>query len=253
MSTTADADALVAGLRADPGSTVLLFDFDGTLSPTVADPSTARLVEGAFERLADLASRYRTVGLVSGRPVDFLVPLVPPGLLISGQYGLERQDADGCRTSGADRWADASAGALDDLRSLGIADDALEPKGLTLTVHFRTRPEAEAAIRDAVAAVAAARGLAVHDAKRSVELRPPIDLDKGTVVTDLAADASAALYVGDDLGDLPALRAIGRLRSRGVHAVGAAVDGPESPPEVRDEADLVLDGPAGVVELLRRL
>ena len=175
---------------------------------------------------------------------------MPPGCVLSGQYGLERQFADGRRTSGPGRWAEASASALDDLRRRGIADEALEPKGLTLTVHFRTRPEAEPAIREVVAAVAAARGLVVHDAKRSVELRPPVDVDKGTVLIDLAADASAALYVGDDLGDLPALHAIGRLKVRGVHAVGAAVDGPESPPEVRAAADLVLDGPAGVVELL---
>ncbi len=40
----------------------------------------------------------------------------------------------------------------------------------------------------------------------SVELRPPVKTDKGTVVDELASGLGAACFFGDDLGDLPAFR-----------------------------------------------
>ena len=51
---------------------------------------------GVSAMLQDLASRYRLVAILSGRPIDFLVPALPPGLVLSGLYGLEVQ-RDGLR------------------------------------------------------------------------------------------------------------------------------------------------------------
>jgi trehalose 6-phosphate phosphatase len=240
-------------LTVDPATTVLLFDFDGTLSPIVDDPASARPSDGVTELLAGLATRFGTVGVVSGRPLDVLVPMLPAGVVLSGQYGLERRAADGTVSGSADAWRDAIESAADDLRGRGVDPAALEPKGLSLTVHFRTRPGDEAAIRAAVDAVAGARSLAVHDAKRSVELRPPLAVDKGTVVRDLAAGAAAVLYVGDDVGDLPAFRALADLGASGVSTLAVAVDSTELPEAVREIADVTVDGPGAVVDLLRTL
>jgi len=85
------------------------------------------------------------------------------------------------------------------------------------------------------------------------ELRPPVPTDKGTVVRDLAKGFSAVACFGDDLGDLPAFAALARLAGQGTAIARVAVVDPESPPEVAAAADLVVEGPAGALELLRRL
>lgn len=243
-------ERLLEPLRADPVGSALLFDFDGTLSPTVDDPADARLAVGFGPRLAQLGAAYRTVAVVSGRPVSFLSTQLPGGIVLSGQYGLERFDEGGVihRHPGVGAVdIDATVAALVER---GVDPTAIEPKGLSLTVHFRTRPAEEVLIREAVEAVGRTHGLVAHEAKRSVELRPGVDVDKGVVVHELADGAAGVLYVGDDLGDLPAFAALSRLRADGVTTVGIAVAGPEAPAALLDVADVAVTGTAGVGELL---
>ena len=65
----------------------------------------------------------------------------------------------------------------------------------------------------------------------------------------------SALYAGDDRTDLDAFRALDQLRQDGAlqHALRVGVASDEAPSEITDEADLVVDGPTGVRELLRLL
>jgi trehalose 6-phosphate phosphatase len=93
----------------------------------------------------------------------------------------------------------------------------------------------------------------VRAAKASVELHPPVAADKGTVVAAATAGLEAACFLGDDVGDLPAFAALERLRTAGLHGVCVAVRTAESPPELLDRADLVVEGPAGALDVLRRL
>ena len=60
-------------LRSHPDRTAILTDFDGTLSPIVEDWTAAAPLPGARSLLEDLASRYAVVGVISGRPVNYLV------------------------------------------------------------------------------------------------------------------------------------------------------------------------------------
>jgi trehalose 6-phosphate phosphatase len=87
----------------------------------------------------------------------------------------------------------------------------------------------------------------------SWELRAPVRRDKGTVVTELAEGLSAACFMGDDVGDLPAFDALDRLDAAGVAVLKVGVRSEEAPVELLERADVVVDGPAGVVDLLRRL
>ena len=105
---------LVDRLRVDPARTVLLLGFDGTLSPTFVDPAAARPADGVVPVLTALAVEYRTVGVVSGRPLDVLDALLPAGVVLSGQYGLERRAADGTRSGSADDWRSVVLAAADD-------------------------------------------------------------------------------------------------------------------------------------------
>jgi trehalose 6-phosphate phosphatase len=87
----------------------------------------------------------------------------------------------------------------------------------------------------------------------SVELHPPIDADKGTALENLTAGLEAVCYAGDDRGDLPAFDALDRMAAAGVHTLRVVVSSPEVPPELLARADLVVDDPAGVLDVLRRL
>jgi len=244
----------VAAVRARPADAAVLLDFDGTLSPTVADPAAARAAPGAAEALDALVARGAAVGIVSGRPVEFLAPLLPATVAISGQYGLElRAPGAAVRLTVDGAWRDAVADASVRLGAGAPPGVLVEPKGLSITVHHRNAPEAAGWVRARVAEVAAATGLEPHPAKASMELRPPAPFDKGTVVTDLAGDAATVLYAGDDVGDLPAFAAVARLRTAGRLAVAVAAAGPELPEPVRAAADATVDGPPGVVDLLHRL
>lgn len=86
-----------------------------------------------------------------------------------------------------------------------------------------------------------------------LELRPP-GMDKGVALLEYVREigASAVLYAGDDLGDLPAFAAVDKLRSDGVPGL-LVCSGSDEVTELRERADVVVDGPEGVVRLLRAL
>lgn len=248
-----DRDALAPLLERPTGAAVVL-DFDGTLSPIVPDPAAARPIDGAVEVLADLAGRFGVVAVVSGRPIEFLQHLLPEQLTLSGLYGLEVW-RDGRRTDhpGAGAWRETIADVVRDSADRGPAGMAVEPKGLSLTLHYRTRPDLGPAVTEWAEQQAARSGLVLRTAKMSVELHPPIDADKGTALEALVAGLDAVCFVGDDRGDLPAYDALDRLASRGVHTLRVGVASSEAPAELIDRSDLVLDGPSDVLAFLRRL
>lgn len=247
-------DHLRAVVGADPSTTALFFDFDGTLAPIVDDPAAATAVDGALELLEGLALRYRRVAVVSGRPRAFLVERVGPDVDLSGVYGLEtRVDGEVRDHPEAERWravvaevGEGGAGVLPE----GVL---IEPKGLSLTVHYREAPGAEAAVLAWARREAAASGLELRSAKRSVELHPPLAVDKGTTVLSLSEGCTTVAYLGDDVGDLPAFAALDRLAGAGITTCKVAISSDELHDDVAGAADLLLDGPAAVVAALAPL
>jgi trehalose 6-phosphate phosphatase len=109
------------------------------------------------------------------------------------------------------------------------------------------------ALRAPLTDLAARHGLMVEPGRMVLELRPP-GMDKGVALLDHIREISATsvLYAGDDLGDLPAFAAVAALRSEGTPGL-LVCSGSDEVPELRDRADVVVDGPAGVVALLRGL
>lgn len=232
-----------------PDRAGILTDFDGTLAPIVEDPATARPLPGAVDVLRALAARYAKVGVVSGRPVAFLRGLLGDELWLSGLYGLETLEGGELREAPeAARWRPVVAEAT--ARADAELGAGVEPKGLSLTLHFRTSPEREPAVRAWAAEESSRTGLVVRAAKASVELHPPVGADKGTVVAAAAQGLGAVCFLGDDVGDLPAFRAFDDL---GIHAVRVAVATEETPDELVERADVVVDGPEGALALLRGL
>lgn len=173
--------------------------------------------------------------------------------MLSGLYGLESQ-RDGVVSvyPGAEPWQQVVADAVARARRELPAEVLVEPKGLALTLHYREVPGSRTAV-EAWADIEAARtGLVVAASRMSVELNPPIEVDKGTVVAELAlgSGAARACYLGDDQADVVAFDA---LRDLPIDTVSVAVQGTETPPEVLNGADLVMAGPSDVLALLQAL
>ncbi|MFI8203725.1 trehalose-phosphatase [Streptomyces sp. NPDC085937] len=254
-------------LLARPGKALIGLDFDGTLAPIVADPEQARAHPDAVPALAALAPKVAAVAVVTGRPPGVAVRHGGfagvsglEHLVVLGHYGAERWDAaTGTVTAPAPHPGVAAARA----ELPGLLDRAgawqgtwIEEKGRAVAVHTRRAADPQAAfeaLREPLADLATRHGLVVEPGRMVLELRPP-GMDKGVALLEYAREirAEAVLYAGDDLGDLAAFTAVDKLRASGTPGV-LVCSGSEEVTELRERADLVVDGPSGVVRLLRSL
>jgi trehalose 6-phosphate phosphatase len=241
----------------------LCLDFDGTLAPIVENPENARPLPGLLELLARLATRYAAVALVSGRPAAYLAEhALARGVRYLGLYGLQ-EIQDGRITVDARLTAARPAviAAADDLRNAPVVIESgafLEDKEYAVAVHTRRIAEPErwaAPIDAAVREIAGRRGLEVIPGRLVWELRPAVSGDKGDAVQRVVAesDARSVVVIGDDLGDLAAFAAAGRMVTDGHDVLRVAVRSAEAPPRLLAEADVVVDGPAGVRDFLELL
>lgn len=199
------------------GSRALLLDYDGTLAPFREERSLAAPYPGVAALLGRLLAAGRTrVVIVSGRAVSDLLPLLPldPTPELWGSHGWERLRPDGgylfyplaAAAGGALRRAGA--------RARGRWPGRCEFKPVSLAVHTRGMAEPEAAglrkeVRVEWEEIGADNGLEIHDFDGGVELRAG-GRDKGSVVRSLLEelDGAAVAYLGDDLTDEPAFKAI---------------------------------------------
>jgi trehalose 6-phosphate phosphatase len=249
----------------DPSASALLVDLDGTLAPIVARPQDAAMIDGAREALSALRDRLGLVGFISGRGLEDLRRIVDiPGCTYVGNHGFEMQGPDGGVRIAADAqaWLPAISGLVEEWRTSLAAEPGLhvEPKGVTLSVHWRTAAEpleAEVLLRDRLAPEAERRGLVVTWGRMVMEVRPPVAINKGTAVREVLTGGRwrGVAYVGDDRTDVDAWRALHAMRAAGEleHAIAVAVASPESPSEVIAAGDEVVQGPVEVLELLRVL
>jgi trehalose 6-phosphate phosphatase len=227
----------------------VLLDFDGSLAEIVARPELAEPVPGAREALASLVERYRVVAVVTGRRSEEIDRMLDaPGVRLLGVYGLEDAEHTPVSPSLLERTRAAAA---------VVPVAWVEDKGATVAVHFRQALDplgAREALLRALAPLAEAEGLELVEGKMVVELMPDRPR-KGGAVLRLAEelDLQGVLFAGDDVADLEAFEALDRLEAEGVLALRVAVRGPETPAALVEAADVVVDGPAGLVELLRAL
>jgi trehalose 6-phosphate phosphatase len=235
-------EELVRKLAAEPQRAALLLDVDGVLAPIVPIPSDATVPPETRAELVRLRDRYGLVAGISGRAGDDARRILGiDGFVVVGEHGLE-----------LDPEAAAWHGRLESFVA-GVDWDDVERKTLTMTFHYRRHPDEAAALAvlEPVAERARAAGLVPRFGRKVLELRPPLAANKGTAVAHLLAQhgLDRALYAGDDTTDLDAFRALEGLEL----GVRVAVSSKEGPPELREAADVVVDGPAEFLELLRSL
>ncbi|MFI2760222.1 trehalose-phosphatase [Streptomyces echinatus] len=257
----------LAALLAQPRTALIGLDFDGTLAPIVADPEQARAHPAAVPALAALAPKVASVAVITGRPAELAVRYGGfdgvPGLehlTVLGHYGAERWDAaTGALTAPAPHPGVAAVRAELPalLERIGAGEGTwVEEKGRAVAVHTRRAADPQAtfeSLRTPLAGLAARHGLIVEPGRMVLELRPP-GMDKGVALLDHArtTGAGCVVYAGDDLGDLPAFAAVDELRKNGTPGL-LVCSGSTEVTELAQRADLVVDGPEGVVDLLRRL
>jgi trehalose 6-phosphate phosphatase len=247
-----------ARLARHAGEVAICLDFDGTIAPIVDDPAAARPLPGIVELLGPLADGYAAVALVSGRPASYLSShAAAPGVRYLGLYGLE-EIVEGRVL--VDPRLEAARPAVEAARQDLAADPAvakcgahLEDKRYAVAVHLRRVADPArwaGPVGEAAARVAAAHDLEVVPGKMVWELRPRVRSDKGDAVRRVLEESGARRLVvaGDDLGDLPAFAV-----ALGGGGLRVAVRSEEAPPELLEAADLVVDGPEGVRELLEHL
>jgi trehalose 6-phosphate phosphatase len=263
--TAAGMQALQA-ITAAPGDTVVGLDFDGTLAVIVDNPEQAYADRAAVEALGRLAERVRAVVVITGRPVHTAVRLggfdsVPGlgGMVVLGQYGVERWNADGNDYVVPPEPPEivAVAEQLPPLLSeLGLDDALIEHKGRAIGVHTRTLPDPEAAfaaLAEPIRRLADSHGLRIEPGKQVWEIRAS-GMDKGAALRSFVAEVGAkqVIFAGDDLGDLPAFDAVRQLRTEGMDGLLVCSASYEEDALVQI-ADVILDGPTGVAEWLTDL
>ena len=259
--------ALLEALRADPARTAILTDIDGTLAPIVERPEQAAVPSGGRASCsAALSERYGAGrlrlrpagrrGAAAGRPRRDRLRRQPRPRAAAARRrgGAARSLARGARGRGAGvprRARRRTSSAAIGLRT--------EDKGPIQALHWRGAEDeraAEARARE-IAADAGRAGLEPHWGRKVLELRPVGGGGKDAAVAALlAADGvTAAAYAGDDRTDLDAFRRLRELREEGEleTAICVGVTSPEAPPELAEESDLSVDGPAGWLAILESL
>ena len=258
-------------LRADPAHSAVLLDIDGTLAPIVRHAVDAHVPEATRTLLIEISRRYGLVGCVSGRRAATARQIVSIGsIAYVGNHGGEllrtgaiRPELDPDMSAWSERVRAFAARAY--TPELQRARVRSEDKDAIAAFHWRGAPDEEAAatLVHEIAARAEQEGFLVHWGRKVLEVRPPVALGKGLGLTALLRSAAAsdgaeiavALYAGDDTTDIDAFDALHSLVADGTLqcAVCVAVGSEETPPALREGADIVIDGQAGVRGLLEAL
>lgn len=244
-------------LRRTPSG--LFTDIDGTISPIAPTPDEARVVPEAGYLLGALASRLRVVAAISGRAPEYAAAMVgAPALVYVGNHGLE--EFTGGKPSPipeaaryTPRIAALIAGAREQLTIPGLI---WEDKRATGAVHYRKTDDpqlARAEILRVLAPLAEREGLALHEGRMVIEVRPPVNLGKGAAVRRLVEryGLTGCVFIGDDVTDTDAFRALREMRAlNNLQAACVGVLSAETPPALLELSDITVDGVPGVVELL---
>ena len=225
----------------------------------MARPQDARLdpiIEPLLPRVRDAIG---WLVVISGRDRSFLEDRVK-GLITIGSYGLELPKE--LSTSGLPGTFPAALvrGRLElaraELEAALVPGSRLEVKPWGLALHYRGAGPGfdEPAARRLAEDVAERNELAVQPGRLVAELKPREAVDKGWALAFTAGrlQPSAVVFIGDDLGDVPAWEATRQLGER-IPSLAVAIASPELPRGALASCDLVLSDRALLAQFLQDL
>jgi trehalose 6-phosphate phosphatase len=236
----------------------LFTDLDGTLSEIALTPQQAVVSESMRALLQALAERVHVIVITGRTLIDARRLVRLNNVIYVGSHGLATWIDGHEELDGSVRpYVELARRAMTELSGLRRIDGVLfEEKQTGLAIHYRlTRnaAEARAEIMRAIAASSAAAHFDLIEGVKVVELRPRLGINKGTSVRALTnrLRLEGLLYVGDDFTDVDAFEAVRDLRRGGrVDGLSVAVHHAETSPMVENAADYIVDGVAGVEQLL---
>jgi len=236
----------------------LITDMDGTLAPIVPVPSDARPTERNRQLLQQLYHELALVAVVSGRAaVDVRERVDLPDLIYAGNHGLERwQDGQVIVAPAVKPYLAGLRAALQAIEPHMQDAMLLENKQATLSIHYRNveNPErVKANLTPILEGIAQDNNLRLFHGRRVFEVRPPIEMNKGTIFKQLIGEyrLDAALFIGDDTTDADALKMAQTLRKNDhCFSLGIGVQSDDTPALVRDSSDLLVAGVSGVEAFL---
>lgn len=238
------------------GRCLLFFDFDGTLAPMNDDPTAVQPAPKVLEAINGLAAVAQRVAIVSARPVEFLRDRFASlsGVDLYGLYGLEHWHGSGETVTepAALPWVPTMAELAKQARAELPEGTLVEYKRLSVALHYRTAPQLAQAVESWGRARAERLGLRMQAGRMVLELKPPVDRDKGMVIDEAVRSAECAWYFGDDVSDIKAFAAL-RAREQAeptFFGVCVAVANPETGQEVSDAADLTIESPEALGDFL---
>jgi trehalose 6-phosphate phosphatase len=239
----------------------LITDVDGTISPIVDHPQAAQVTPASKQALVQLVDQLELVAVVSGRAApDVQARVGVPGVVYVGNHGMERwRDGEVEIPEAVRKFRPAMQSVFDVLSAGAFEGVIVEDKDATLSVHYRQAANPDEALlrlRPMIHDASEPYGLRVYEGRMLFEIRPPIDMDKGSALHTLINEyeLDAAIYIGDDTTDVDALRVAKQQREQGqCYAFGIGVRAAETPQSVLDTADFVLDGVEGVELFLSTL
>ncbi len=269
--TSPDGERRYAALVRVAATTAVGLDFDGVLSPIVEDPAQAHIHPDARDVLVALAEQVAAVAVITGRPARQALALggledvgnaigdTGKDLYVFGQYGNERWSSTNRRIVGPRPPAGLATFERElprTLRRLDAGEAFIEDKGLAVAVHTRRLPDADAVfarLLPELGELAQRHDLVLEPGHQVIEVRSG-GMHKGMAVRSLVEEVGAEgfVYAGDDLGDIEAFDSVEALREDGVAPLRVCAD-PRPDSRLRPIADVVVDGPEGVLDLLRLL
>ncbi|MBM3244675.1 MAG: trehalose-phosphatase [Candidatus Omnitrophica bacterium] len=212
------------------GKYIFLFlDYDGTLTPIVKTPDKAIISQETKRLLYALSEKNNCrIAIISGRDlVDIKKMVGLKNIIYSGNHGLQ---IEGPKIK---HELAVSSGYKKILRSIkiqlkerlcGIKGVLIEDKKLSLALHFRLvdrkqLPFVKTVFHEIIILYLAKNKIKIKYGKEVLEVRPPVQWDKGKVVLWLLARQKFAkagaevlpVYIGDDITDEDAFKAFQRL------------------------------------------
>jgi trehalose-6-phosphatase len=107
--------------------------------------------------------------------VAFLAARLPASILLAGLYGLEVQHHGEYQVDPeAESWRAVVSATATRLRAAAPSGVLVEPKGLSVTCHYRASPALGPQVTALAREVAAATGLVIRAGRKSAELLPPV-------------------------------------------------------------------------------
>lgn len=251
-------------MLAAPAATVILLDLDGTLAPIVPRPSDVAVPPSIIKLIRRLAHSYLAVAIVSGRSATEAKRIIGNAeLAYIGNHGFETM-LPGHATVVCEE-AQPFMASMKEITGVAPQERLsetgvwLENKISTISLHYRRAADPDAAldyIRGNILPRAEQLGLDISEGRMVIEIKPPVDINKGVSVGRLLdlLSAKQAIYIGDDTTDIDALRELRKRRRRkDTVMVGIGVISREMPSSLPKSCDLLVERTTGVETVLEIL